>query len=230
MAGITFETRDYTVIQSDLKIGDLVRVEGMIDAEGRWIATKIEKIDPEAGTRMVIIGVVFSMDPWVVSGIPLHIAPDAEIDDHITVGMLVRVELVLMPDGTWQAIKIEPIHDLIWFPGCFDVIATVVSIAGNQLQLEDWPVLTLTDGTTIEGTLTQNSIIRIRVCFDEAMVVKITIIIIIQPGMDEPPVGEETGSVTVCHKPAKKGGHTLTISRSALPAHLGHGDYLGACK
>jgi len=34
----------------------------------------------------------------------------------------------------------------------------------------------------------------------------------------------------VCHKPDnKKGGNTLSISSSAVPAHLGHGDTLGAC-
>jgi hypothetical protein len=31
--------------------------------------------------------------------------------------------------------------------------------------------------------------------------------------------------VTVCHK-----GKTLSIGRSALDAHLGHGDAMGACR
>lgn len=34
----------------------------------------------------------------------------------------------------------------------------------------------------------------------------------------------ETKKVTICHK-----GKTITISRSALPAHLRHGDTVGAC-
>jgi hypothetical protein len=41
--------------------------------------------------------------------------------------------------------------------------------------------------------------------------------------------GEGGGEkVLVCHKPGKN-QHTLSISRSALPAHLGHGDKLGPC-
>ena len=32
------------------------------------------------------------------------------------------------------------------------------------------------------------------------------------------------GKITICHK-----GHTIRISRSALPAHLAHGDTIGAC-
>jgi len=34
----------------------------------------------------------------------------------------------------------------------------------------------------------------------------------------------DQNKVTICHK-----GHTLTISRSALDAHLKHGDVLGPC-
>jgi len=44
--------------------------------------------------------------------------------------------------------------------------------------------------------------------------------------------GTSTGGekALVCHKPnSKKGGHTLSISQSAVPAHLGHGDTLGPC-
>ena len=34
---------------------------------------------------------------------------------------------------------------------------------------------------------------------------------------------------TVCHKPTEDGGTTMSVNFSALLAHLGHGDYLGAC-
>lgn len=231
VAEIAFETRDYTVIQPDLKIGDLVRVEGEINAEGVWVAEKIERIDIETNARMIIIGAVISINPWIVNGITLNVTDETVISGDIKVGMLVRVELVLQQDGTWRVIKIEPFNALVWFPGCIDVIATVVSIDGNQIQLLNWPLLTLGDDVEIEGTLTPNSIIRIRVCFDQMMVIQITYIIIIVPGDTEPPVSEEGGKVLVCHKPfSKKGGHTLSIGRPALPAHLGHGDYAGPCK
>ena len=35
--------------------------------------------------------------------------------------------------------------------------------------------------------------------------------------------------VTVCHKPDKDAAHTITVASSAVPAHLAHGDQLGAC-
>ncbi len=232
VAGISFTTNGETVIQPALNLGDLVRVEGVIDDNGVWTATKIERIDDEGNSRMVLIGTVITIDPWVVNGITLTIAPDAVIDANITVGMLVRVELILQSDGTWQVIKIEPISNLAWFPGCMDVIATVVSMNGNQLQLLDWPVVTIEDGVKIEGTLVPNSVIRMRVCFDQTLMIKVTLIIVIQEvTVEPPPVSEEGGKVLVCHKPNdKKGGHTLSIGRPALPAHLAHGDYEGACK
>jgi len=43
--------------------------------------------------------------------------------------------------------------------------------------------------------------------------------------------GGGKGKVTVCHRPPGNpaNSHTLSISKSALKAHLGHGDVLGRC-
>lgn len=35
--------------------------------------------------------------------------------------------------------------------------------------------------------------------------------------------------VTICHKPGTPAEHTITVDDNALPAHLAHGDYIGAC-
>ena len=35
--------------------------------------------------------------------------------------------------------------------------------------------------------------------------------------------------VTVCHKPGSPAEKSLTVDESAVPGHLGHGDYLGEC-
>jgi hypothetical protein len=35
--------------------------------------------------------------------------------------------------------------------------------------------------------------------------------------------------VDVCHKPGSPAEKTLTVDEKAVPGHLGHGDYLGAC-
>lgn len=41
---------------------------------------------------------------------------------------------------------------------------------------------------------------------------------------------DDSGSVKLCHKPGTAAEHNLSVAPSAIPAHLGHGDYLGSCK
>jgi hypothetical protein len=77
----------------------------------------------------------------------------------------------------------------------------------------------------VEGTLSKNQVVLVVVCPNEDD--QIVQIIIIKVGDDEntPTEGDK---VLVCHKPSKN-AHTLSISSSAVPAHLGHGDTLGPC-
>lgn len=231
VAGISFETREWTDIDPGLKVGDLVRVKGKIQEDGTWVAFEIERIHELPYPLIVIIGTVISTDPWVVSGIPLDVTPETIIEGDIVPGMLVRVEIYLLPDGTWQVFRITALEEFIGIPGCMNLTATVVSFDGNRLQLLGWPELVLGEDVEIDGDLRPNSIIVIQLCFnEEGTIVIIQIIIIFVPEIDIEPPPVDGHKVTICHKPQKKkGGNTITISRSALPAHLAHGDYIGAC-
>ena len=107
---------------------------------------------------------------------------------------------------------------------------------GHEIQLVGWPVIRLDDDVKIEDdqggevTLSENQVVLVVICSSEDGQIRITHIIIINIG-EEGEVPSDGGGekVLVCHKPNKKGGHTLSISSSAVPAHLGHGDKLGAC-
>jgi hypothetical protein len=35
--------------------------------------------------------------------------------------------------------------------------------------------------------------------------------------------------VELCHKPGTPAEHTIEVAQSSVPAHLGHGDYIGPC-
>ena len=37
-------------------------------------------------------------------------------------------------------------------------------------------------------------------------------------------------TVTLCHRPANKGGTTMTVPQPAASGHFGHGDTAGACQ
>jgi hypothetical protein len=77
------------------------------------------------------------------------------------------------------------------------------------------------------------------ICYDEDMNVSMVYIIVLSGPDDLPPdEGEDDDEdgkegkkdkVMVCHKPNSKNPHTIVISSSAVPAHLGHGDILGPC-
>lgn len=234
VSGREFEAREWTEIDEALTNGSMVRVEGHIDSNGVWVAASIERIDLE-NTLLVLVGTVISIDPWVISGIPLALTPETVITGEISPGMLVRVEIAPGPGG-WQIMQLQPLTQLAWFPGCIEVVATVISAGDGQIQLQDWPALPFND-LEVDGRLTPNSVTRITLCFDQDMKLKITYLLIIEQAevvLPEPvttPEESTGGKVTICHKPGKKnGGNTLTISRSALPAHLAHGDYVGPCR
>lgn len=229
VAGIAFETREWTTIEEDLAIGDLVLVKGQIMEDGSWVASEIRHYDLTLTT--ILIGRVFNMDPWIVSGVNLVIDTETQIASGITIGMLVRVEMVLMPDGTHRVIRIDPVSGYEWGEGCKTVVVSVIGVDGNQVQLEGWPVLQISEDIQISSDLREGAIVQVTICFDEDMNVRIiTIIIIYLPDPEEvPPMDDTGGKVTLCHKPNGKNPHTITVSESAVPAHLAHGDTLGAC-
>lgn len=233
VAGITLATNESTQIEEGLQVGDLVRVRGVILDDGTWLANFIERAAEQVDPIIVLIGRVDSVDPWVVNGIQLNVTADTDIQGTITPGMFVRVEILLSPDGTWEVLSIAPLGEFEEDPDCGTVVATVVSVEGNVIQLAGWPSITLGEDVKIEdeaggeGTLSPNQVVLIVVCpFGEGQIV-IVQIIILNTGDDGTSVEGE--KVLICHKPDKKGGHTISISSSAVPAHLAHGDKLGPC-
>jgi hypothetical protein len=237
VTGNTFAVRESTHIDEELETGDLVRVKGFILEDGTWLASSIEHAEAEEPVTptIMLIGKVTSIDPWVVSGITLEVTTDTLISDGITTEMIVRVEILLLEDGTWEVLSIVPLGRFTDVPGCATIVATVVSVNENEMQLMGWPVITLSETVKIErdgggaGTLSENQNVLAVVCSSEDSQIMITHIIILNAGEGNPPADSGGEKVLICHKPDKKGGHTLSISSSAVPAHLAHGDKLGAC-
>jgi mannose-6-phosphate isomerase-like protein (cupin superfamily) len=228
VAGIDFETRDWTVIDESLAVGELVLVKGQILEDGTWVAYEVSRYDQTLTT--ILIGRVFSMAPWIVSGVTLNVDGETQIASNITIGMLVRVELVLLPDGTHRVVRIDPVDGYEWEEGCQTLVVRVVGVDGNQIQLEGWPALQMSEDIQIEGDLREGAIVQVTICFNEDMTVRvITIVILYSPEAEEPPTSDESTKVMICHKPNGKNPHIILVSQSAVPAHLGHGDILGPC-
>ncbi len=234
VAGVTLETRESTQIEDGLQIGDVVRVRGVILEDETWVAYSIEPVEDQTDPLIILIGTVDSVDPWVVNGITLNVTDETEIQGTITPGTIVRVEILLLSDGTWEVLSISPMGDFTETPGCVTVIATVLSVNGNEIQFLGWPTtVTLGEDESDGETVSANQVVLAVVCVSDDGQIVIVQIIVLNVNNDDG--GNDDGTsvdgekVLVCHKPDKKGGHTLSISSSAVPAHLAHGDTLGAC-
>ena len=236
IAGTTVQTNESTQIAEGLQVGNLVRVRGTILEDGSWLAYSIEPAEEQVDPVIVLIGRVDSVDPWVVNGITLNVTADTIITGDITPGMLVRVEILLLEDGSWEVLSITPLGDVTETEGCISVVATVVSVSENEIQFLGWPSLPLGSDVTIENeagqtgvVLSPNQPVLVILCPSNGQIVIVQIIVIVDnpPDQGETPGGNE--KVLVCHKPDKKGGKTLSLPQSAVPAHLGHGDTLGPC-
>jgi len=235
ITGNTFGTRETTHIDEGLEVGDLVKAQGVILEDGTWLAYSIERVQEQTDPIIILIGQVTSIDPWVVNGITLNVTSETLIGEGIEPGMIVRVEILLLEDGTWEVISIVPLAEFTAVPGCATVTATVLSMKGNEIQLVGWPVITLSEDVKIEndkggdGTLSRDQVVLVVVCSSEEGQIIITHIIILNIGEGEIPSGKGGEKVLICHKPNKKGGHAISVSASAVSAHLAHGDKLGSC-
>lgn len=237
VTGNTFATRDSTQMEEGLQPGDRVQVKGVILEDGTWLAYSVERVETEEPIDPVIIliGKVMSIDPWVVNGITLNVTRDTLIGEGIEPEMIVRVEILLLEDGAWEVLSIVPLANFTDVPECATVTATVMSVNGNEIQLVNWPAVTLDDEVEIEDdqgnevTLSGNEAVLVVVCSSSDEPIRVTHIIILNVSEGEFPSDGAGEKVLICHKPDKKGGNTLSISASAVDAHLGHGDKPGTC-
>ena len=122
---------------------------------------------------------------------------------------------------------------------CVEAICTTTAGDGSfTLNVESLPGGTYTIRFTYDGVayeapinLKNYSITELQgvVLMEDSGQIRITNIRVttLQPAADDEE--EPTAKVAVCHKPGTPAEQTLVVSESALSAHLGHGDYEGAC-
>ena len=183
VAGIGFETRSWTVIAPGVQVGDQVRVRGSILSDGTRVADSIASLTDMLPNTVVFIGTVTSVDPWVVNGLQLAVTGDTQILGDVTVGALVRVEAMLLPNGTWTVLSIQPLYPQFGL-GCLVLSSPVTAVNPNFIQIKHWKVDIKRDGRIkIHGDIKANQVITVPLCtgWDGSITIIGDIIIIYQP-------------------------------------------------
>lgn len=223
ISGVEIAVDAETEIEADIAVGDSVQVEGLILEDGSWLATEIKLEEDATGGSFEFTGVLESTDPWIVDGRELGVDAETEIQEDLVVGDLVKVEGVITEDGVWLATEIkrsEPTDEDEWAgPG----------LGGRMVTLCHKP-----DGANPHTITVASPAVAAHLahgdtrgaCAETQPPAAAPITRPVAPPV-APPAGEEM--VTICHSPNSRNPQTLTIPRSALQGHLGHGDTMGAC-
>ncbi len=155
ISGIKVTIGVSTTLNGDFAVGNPVVAEGVIKADGTWLASSIDLVTPE-GYHFEFIGVVQSLNPWTVSGVSFDTAAWTEIDANIKVGDNVRVTGTINADGVWVAEQIERLDT---------EHATSFDFFGPVLSMNPWNVrgitLTVDSRTTIKGDITVGEMVKV---------------------------------------------------------------------
>lgn len=228
VAGVGFDTAEWTEIDADLQVGTQVRVAGVISADGVWVAETIERLDTDHTTRFTFFGPVVSRDPWNVRGVALVVDERMTIKGDIVVGEMVKVTGYVLEDGTWLATEIKH-TGLHVGQGCLLVSSVVQSLTDDEIILTDGQVIARSDELEVVGELQVGSLVRYQVCVDLDGVSTIRLITVVYQLDELPPVNG--AKVVICHIPPGNPGnqHTIEVGQPAVAAHVAHDDTLGAC-
>lgn len=108
VSGVQFKVNDVTNITGTPQIGDTVKVDGRILEDGTWVADTIEPVsDDSQQANFTGILEVNEGELWQISGKPVKVNPETQLDSDLKVGDPVKVTYNLLDDGTWLALKIE---------------------------------------------------------------------------------------------------------------------------
>lgn len=183
VAGISFETRSWTIIAPTINVGDQVRVSGTILADGTWVADTITSLAENQTDTFSFVGVVASVNPWIINGLTLVTTDNTVITGNIDVGSQVVVQVQLLPDGTWTVLSIRLLNPTFGY-GCLSLSSPIIAVSATAIQVKHWHVDIERDGRIkIHGDLKVNSVITVPICagYDGTIVIVGDIFVIYQP-------------------------------------------------
>ncbi len=156
ISGQTITLNGDTEIQGAVAVGDLVKVEGVILEGDVWLAEEIKLVAGEDAT-FSLVGILESMDPWVVAGVSFEVRPWTLIDEGLVVGELARVNGRILEDGTWVASEITRLSA--------DDDALVIVFVGTVDSVDPWIInglpLVANESSLIDEEIVVGSLVRV---------------------------------------------------------------------
>src|SRR5207302_988734 len=160
VAGRTVHVTSTTIIdqsQQPLAVGTIVKVLGTLRTDGTVDATRIETEKTLRPPFFEFTGTVQSLPStsnllgdWVVNGRTVHVTSMTKIeteDGPITTGTVVVVKGFVRPDGSIDAVKIEPAETST---NEFVFLGAITNLPNTSGFVGDWTV----DGRTVHVTST----------------------------------------------------------------------------
>ena len=157
VAGQAILVNEETEIDSEIAVGDTVRVEGEILPDGRLLAEVIFLLDGDEGFPFDFTGVVQQIAPtaWVVSGQVVMVDEITAIDAGVELGDVVQVRGRILSNSIWLARSIE----LVSPP------TAEFSLTGIVQSMDPWLVATVafstTAGTIIDEGIEVGDLVRV---------------------------------------------------------------------
>lgn len=109
-------------------------------------------------TTFELVGELESTDPWMVTGNTFAVRAFTHIVEGLEAGDLVRVEGLILEDGTWLANSIEPVQDQI---------DPSIALIGKVDSIDPWMVhgltLEVTNDTEVSGEITPGMIVEVEI-------------------------------------------------------------------
>lgn len=164
VSDVSFNTADWTEIEEGLQIGDRVRVTGIVQADGVWVAEKIEKVVVEPKLRFSFITPVISIQPWQFGSVTIAVTPQTIIQGDFVPGELAQVTGWILQNGVWEVTEIKHAGwHLGW--GCMNARSVVITVSDSQVALLNG-VSFERAGVSVTGELKEASVVVYQYCLD----------------------------------------------------------------
>lgn len=180
VAGASFEVDEGTEIDEGIVVGEMVAVSGIVQADGKWLAGRITRLDPAQRLSFQFFGLVTRTRPWTVRGVALTVNDATVIKGDPKAGQMAKVKGWILPDGTWLATEIKRTGWHKGQLGCFLATAVVRSVQTDRLVLLSGQTVWLTKAELV-GQPKEASIVWYERCVDgQGTLFTVSIVVIYQ--------------------------------------------------